>query len=80
MRTVLIFLTIAGLGAAFLIQKRSDRAATAAKPAPVREASPRQTSEHDWAKRSLETTNSVIRKVQQQRKDDDLSDAVGRRQ
>jgi len=46
-----------------------------AQPAP----SPSQTYEHDWAKHSLDTTHSVIQKIQQQRKEDDLKDAVGRR-
>jgi hypothetical protein len=78
MRALLILLVIAGLGAAFVIQKRSEHVATPAHTPPAQEASPRQPSEHDWAKRSLDTTNSVIRKIQQQRKDD-LSDAVGRR-
>jgi len=79
MRTFVIFLVIAGLGVAFAIQKRGEQH-SAATPAPASQApTPRQTSEHNWAKRSLDTTNSVIQKIQQQRKDDDLRDAVGRR-
>jgi hypothetical protein len=79
-RGLVIFIMIAGIGGGlFLLQKRSEQkpaaAETAAQPAP----SPRQVYEHDWAKHSLDTTHSVIQKIQQQRKDDDLKDAVGRR-
>jgi hypothetical protein len=79
MRGLLIFLVVAGIGGGlFVLQKRTEQKtapAEASAPAP----SPRQTYEHDWAKHSLDTTHSVIQKIQQQRKDDDLKDAVGRR-
>jgi hypothetical protein len=79
MRGLVIFLVVAGIGGGlFLLQKRGEQTAPAeasAQSAP----SPRQTYEHDWAKHSLDTTHSVIQKIQQQRKDDDLKDAVGRR-
>jgi hypothetical protein len=78
-RGLLIFLVVAGIGGGlFFLQKRSQQktlAETYVQSAP----SPRQTYEHDWAKHSLDTTHSVIEKIQQQRKDDDLKDAVGRR-
>jgi len=79
MRTMLIFLVMAGLGAAFIVQKRSEHTDPSLKPSPPEQTSARQPGEHDWAKRSLDTTNSVIQKIQKQRKDDDLKDAVGRR-
>jgi hypothetical protein len=79
MRALLIFLVIAGLGAVFIVQKRSEHTDASPNAAPSQETTPRQPSEHDWAKRSLDTTNSVIHNIQQQRKDDDLRDAVGRR-
>ena len=80
MRGFVIFLLVAGIGGGlFFLQKRAEQ-----KPAPAEASvqaapSPRQTYEHDWAKHSLDTTHSVIQKIQQQRKDDDLKDAVGRR-
>jgi len=79
MRAFAIFLIIAGLGVAFAIQKRSEQHSAATPAQASQAATPRQPSEHDWAKRSLDTTNSVIQKIQKQRKDDDLKDAVGRR-
>jgi hypothetical protein len=80
MRGLVIFLVVAGIGGGlFVLQKRSQQKTAAteisAQPAP----SPRQTYKHDWAKHSLDTTHSVIQKIQQQRKEDDLKDAVGRR-
>jgi hypothetical protein len=80
MRGFVIFLHVAGIGGGlFVLQKRSQQKTAAteisAQPAP----SPSQTYEHDWAKHSLDTTHSVIQKIQQQRKEDDLKDAVGRR-
>ena len=77
----MIFLVVAGIGGGlFFLQKRSEQKQTAAEAAVTQAApSPRQIYEHDWAKHSLDTTHSVIQKIQQQRKDDDLKDAVGRR-
>jgi hypothetical protein len=75
-----IFLVVAGIGGGlFLLQKRSEQKPAVAETSAQSSPSPRQTYEHDWAKRSLDTTHSVIQKIQQQRKDDDLKDAVGRR-
>ena len=80
MRGLVTFLIVAGIGGGlFLLQKRSEQKPAAAETSAQSAPSPRQTYEHDWAKHSLETTHSVIQKIQQQRKDDDLKDAVGRR-
>jgi len=83
MRSLVTFIVIAGIGAAlFVLQKRSEQKTAATEtsaPSAPSAPSPRQTYEHDWAKHSLDTTHSVIQKIQQQRKDDDLKDAVGRR-
>ena len=79
MKTFVIFLVIALLGVVFVIQKRAEREPTAPQIVAPQATTTRTPNEHDWAKRSLDTTNSVIRKIQQQRKDDDLKDAVGRR-
>jgi len=80
MRAFVLFLIIAGLGGLFLFQKHGGQSAASKESVdPSTTASPRQTYEHDWAKHSLDTTHSVIQKIQQQRKDDDLKDAVGRR-
>jgi uncharacterized membrane protein len=71
MRTLLILVVMAGLGWLFLVQKQHEhqKAAVAAK-APAQAASPRPVSEHNWMKRSLDTTNKVTRKVAEQRKED----------
>jgi len=80
MRGLLTFLVVAGIGGGlFLLQKRSEQTPAVAETSAQSSPSPRQTYEHDWAKHSLDTTHSVIQKIQQQRKDDDLKDAVGRR-
>jgi len=80
MRALATFMVIAALGGAlFLWQKRNEQKSAAAAETAQPTPSPRQTYEHDWAKHSLDTTRSVIGKIQQQRKDDDLKDAVGRR-
>jgi hypothetical protein len=80
MRGLLTFIVIAGLGAAlFVVQKRSEQKTAATEISAQAAPSPREIYEHDWAKHSLDTTHSVIQKIQQQRKDDDLKDAMGRR-
>jgi hypothetical protein len=82
MRGLLTFMLIAGIGGGlFMWQKqREQKSPAAAKEAAAQpSSSPRQTYEHDWAKHSLDTTHSVIDKIKQQRKEDDLKDAVGRR-
>ena len=79
MRAFVLFLIVAGLGGLFLFQKHTEPTSAPTANAAVSSATPRQTYEHDWAKHSLDTTHSVINKIQQQRKDDDLKDAVGRR-
>jgi hypothetical protein len=80
MRGFVIFLVVAGIGGGlFFLQKHTGQKPASGEASAQAAASPRQTYEHDWAKHSLDTTHSVIQKIQQQRKDDDLKDAVGRR-
>jgi hypothetical protein len=80
MRGLAIFVLVVGLGGGlFFLQKRSEQKSAAAETSAQSAPTPRQTYEHDWAKHSLDTTHSVIQKIQQQRRDDDLKDAVGRR-
>jgi hypothetical protein len=80
MRGLMIFLVVAGIGGGlFFLQKRSEQKTAPAEASIQAAPSPRQVYEHDWAKHSLDTTHSVIDKIKQQRKDDDLKDAVGRR-
>lgn len=75
-----MFMLIAGIGGGlFFLQKRSGQKATATQTSTQSAPSPRQTYEHDWAKHSLDTTHSVIQKIQQQRQEDGVKDAVGRR-
>lgn len=73
MRTFIVLVIMAGLGVAFIVQKRSETStapATQKVAATQTAASPRPVSEHNWAKHSLDTTNKVIRQVAQQRKAD----------
>ncbi|HEX4638950.1 MAG TPA: hypothetical protein VH170_05630 [Chthoniobacterales bacterium] len=81
MRGVLTFIAIAGIGGGLFVWQKRHEPEVAAKDQPSAQSTPapRQTSEHDWAKHSLDTTHSVIDQVKRQRKDDDLKDAVGRR-
>jgi len=81
MRGLVTFMLIAGIGGGVFFWQKHNEQPTAPKDQPSAQATPapRQTYEHDWAKHSLDTTHSVIQKIQQQRKDDDLKDAVGRR-
>jgi len=80
MRGLVTFILIAGIGGGLFLWQKHHAQETAPKEQPIAQSTPpRQPYEHDWAKHSLDTTHSVIQKIQQQRKDDDLKDAVGRR-
>jgi hypothetical protein len=70
MRTAVVILIMAGLGCVFIVQKRHEHEAAITKPAATQSASPRQVSEHNWAKHALDTTTKVTRQVAQQRKED----------
>jgi hypothetical protein len=71
MRNFVILVILAVLGLAFLAQKRQEDQKIASTPTvPTQAASPRPVSEHNWMKRSLDTTNAVTRKVVEQRKED----------
>ncbi len=61
MRSLLFVLLIAGLGVAFILQKRNEPAAVAR---PVKQSA---VSEHDWAKHSLDRAAEVKREVLRQR-------------
>lgn len=71
MRTVVVLVVMAVLGLAFLAQKHREpqKVASTAK-VPAQAATPRPVSEHNWMKRSLDTTKQVTRKVAEQRKED----------
>lgn len=59
------------LGFAFLAQKqREPQKVAVPEKVAAQAASPRPVSEHNWMKRSLDTTNKVTRKVAEQRKED----------
>jgi hypothetical protein len=66
MRTLLVVLLMAGLGLAFILQKRTEQP-TAAQP-----AKQSAVSEHDWAKHSLDRAADVKRQVLRQRASNDL--------
>jgi hypothetical protein len=71
MRTVVVLVIIAVLGLAFLAQKQREPQKVVSNPkVPEQAASPRPVSEHNWMKRSLDTTNKVTRNVAEQRKED----------
>jgi hypothetical protein len=71
MRNFVILVILAVLGLAFLAQKRQEEQKVAARPTvPTQAASPRPVSEHNWMKRSLDTTKQVTRRVAEQRKED----------
>jgi hypothetical protein len=81
MRGLVTFMVIAGIGGGLFLWQRHTEVKTPAATESVAQpaSSPREIYQHDWAKHSLDTTHSVIDKIKQQRKDDDLKDAVGRR-
>jgi len=81
MRRLLMFMLIAGLGGGLFFWQKQHELKTAPAEHSAAQSAPalRQTSEHDWAKHSLDTTHSVIDQIQRQRQGDDLKDAVGRR-
>ena len=81
MRGFITFIVIAGIGGGLFAWQKSgqQKSASAERTLDQSTPAPRQTSEHDWAKHSLDTTHSVIDKIKQQRKEGDLKDAVGRR-
>ena len=71
MRNFVILVILAVLGLALLAQKRQEDQKVAGPPTVATEAaSPRPVSEHNWMKRSLDTTKQVTRKVAEQRKED----------
>jgi len=71
MRTTVVLIIAAVLGCLFLVQKRHEPAAPSAAPAVAQKAaSPRPVSEHNWAKRSLDTTRKVTDQVSKQRQED----------
>ncbi len=57
MRTALILFLAGALGCVFLVQKhREHKAEAALAAAPAHSTTPRPVSEHNWAKRALDTT------------------------
>jgi hypothetical protein len=74
MRKFLVLVVLTGLAVLFVAQKRSESQKAAVANKSVAQAagtpSPRPVSEHNWMKRSLDTTNEVKRQVAQQRKAD----------
>ena len=81
MRGLVTFIVIAGIGGGLFVWQKQTEQKSAPKEQPIAQSAPtpRPVYEHDWAKHSLDTTHSVIEKIKQQRQDDDLKDAVGRR-
>jgi hypothetical protein len=74
MRKFLVIVGLVGLTVLFVAQKRSEPQKPALANKKTAELAgaptPRPVSEHNWMKRSLDTTNAVKRQVAQQRKAD----------
>jgi len=73
MRSFLIFVVVAGLGAIYLWQRHAETAAaTTTAPNVVVQSKPAPSatvSEHDWMKRSLDRAADVAGKARQQTKE-----------
>ncbi|MGH8102752.1 MAG: hypothetical protein ACREIW_15760 [Chthoniobacterales bacterium] len=70
MRRYLLFLIIAGLGILYLWQKSSETAPVSNEHASVvTPAEPRQVSEHDWAKHSIDRAREVAEQARKRTKD-----------
>ena len=70
MRTALILFLAGALGGVFLVQKHRENKAEAALAAAPPSMTPRPVSEHNWAKRALDTTAKVTREVEKKRQED----------
>jgi hypothetical protein len=70
MRTALILFLAGALGCVFLVQKHRQHEAEAALAAAPPRTTPRPVSEHNWAKRALDTTAKVTREVEKKRQED----------
>jgi len=70
MRRYLLFLIIAGLGILYLWQKSSEPPSVPNEHASVvTPAPPRQVSEHDWAKHSIDRAREVADQARKRTKD-----------
>lgn len=70
MRTALILFLAGALGCVFLVQRHREHKAETAMAAARQSTTPRPVSEHNWAKRALDTTAKVTREVEKTRRDD----------
>jgi hypothetical protein len=70
MKNVFIVLVFAVLGWFFIVQKQHDEKPAGSPTSAHQPQPPRQVSEHNWMKHSLDTTNKVRQQVAQQRKED----------
>lgn len=70
MRRYLLFLIIAGLSILYLWQKSNETAPVANEHASaVTPVQPRQVSEHDWAKHSIDRAREVAEQARKRTKD-----------
>jgi len=70
MRRYLLFLIIAGLGILYLWQKSNETASVPNEHVSVvTPAQPRQVSEHDWAKHSIDRAREVAGQARKQTQD-----------
>lgn len=70
MRRYLLFLIIASLGVLYLWQKNNETAAVPGEHASVMTPTqPRQVSEHDWAKHSIDRAREVAEQARKRTQD-----------
>ena len=74
MRKFALFLIIGVLGALYVVQKQHEHDSQATQARAPQVTGPREPGEHDWMKRSLDTTRKVTSQVRQQRKEDGVRD------
>jgi hypothetical protein len=70
MRKFALFLIIAILGGLYVMQKQHEQNSQAVQAGAPQVAGPREPGEHNWMKRSLDTTRKVTGQISQQRKED----------
>ena len=74
MRKIVLFLIIGVLGGLYVVQTQHEQDAQATRARASQVASPQEPGEHDWMKRSLDTTKKVTSQTSQQRKEDIVRD------
>ena len=69
MRILLGLIVVVTIAGAVFTHRKNEQAAATAKAPITQPAAPREVSQHDWAKRSLDRAAAVKRQVAQQQKE-----------